>query len=107
MYVCTRNFAEILTIWVLYERVVFRSNSLPAVCGSQWQLEHRLNPNKAPHAASDDVRQVIGVLSAILLLIGDQEFGETPGFERRKAVLLTPDGIDFVELLRTDFFLPV
>lgn len=99
MYVCTRKFPEILTIWVLDEGVVLRNIPLPAVRGSQWQLEYWLNSIKAPHTATDDVRQDIGVLNAILLLIGNQEFGKAPGFEWRETVLPAPDGIDFVQLL--------
>ncbi len=52
--------------------------SLPAVRGFQGEFDHRFNSGKAPHAATDDVRQIIGVLDAILLLIGDQKFGKAP-----------------------------
>lgn len=55
------------------KRVIIRAIALPAVRGSQRELQHRLNAGKAPHAATDEVRQVIGVLDAVLLLVGDQE----------------------------------
>ena len=72
---------------------------MPAVCCSERELEYRLNAGKAPHAASDEVRQGVGVLDVVLLLIGNQEFRKAPVLERRKAVLTAPDGVNLIKLL--------
>ena len=58
---------------ILNKRVIIRIISLPAICRSERELEYRLNAGKSPYAATDEVRQVVGVLDAVLLLIGDQE----------------------------------
>lgn len=75
---------------------------LPAVGSPERELQHRLNPGKAPHAATDEVRQVVGVLDVVLLLIGDQEFRKAPIPERREAVFPALDGVDFIKLLRAN-----
>lgn len=66
-------------------------------------MQHRFNPDEAPDAAADDVGQVVGMLDAVLLLVGDQELRKAPVLERRKAVLPAPDGVNFVKLLGAGF----
>ena len=83
VYVCTQRIAEILTYRVISDKgIIIRVVPLPAVCCSERELEYRLNAGKAPHATADKVRQVVGVLDVVLLLVGDQEFRKAPVPER-------------------------
>ena len=95
MYVCTWVFAEIFR---LCEWIILCVDSRQSITAADTNVNHEPDAFEAPYPTTIHAVYVVGVFDVVLGGVGNQKLRNRSCFQRREAVVITPNSVHSHEL---------